>query len=151
MESEDNAERRFDAPLHAGGKDTLLVCMPVTGNVTLTVAILSSARWREIVDHIQYVGLIITACLVSPHGLQQAYTQRHCMPDEARDVALIYQVKCWCVRSSKGTFLLSINSACLITSITVSWEYFIPLLMQHQAHMHTCTHALPGRVFARRG
>ena len=44
MESEDNAERRFDAPLHAGGKDTLLVCMPVTGNVTLTVAILSSDR-----------------------------------------------------------------------------------------------------------
>ena len=67
MESEDNAERRFDAPLHAGGKDTLLIWMPVTGNVTLTVAILSSARWREIVDHIQYVGLIITACLVSPH------------------------------------------------------------------------------------
>ena len=46
-----------------------------------------------------------------------------CMPDEARDgrnVALNYQVTCWCARSSKGTILLRTNGVVYVcTSITM--------------------------------
>ena len=51
-------------------------------------------------------SLDISKQLFAHHGL--------CMPDKARDgrnVALNYQVNCWCARLSKGTILLSTQHA----------------------------------------
>ena len=46
-------------------------------------------------------------------GQQLQFCVPDCMPDEARDgrnVALNYQVNCWCARSSKGTILYYLHT-----------------------------------------
>ena len=86
----------------------------------------------------------------SPSARGSSGIQCHCMPDEARDgrnVALNYQVNCWCARSSKGTNLYTINSACLINSIALV-VFFLGalahLLKCAQTNRHTLQLALCG-------